>query len=81
MKTAISLPDEVFRAVDAQAKRLQLSRSEFFVRAVMRMLRDLEEERVTASYNEAYAEPDAKDASFEKQAARNALLAVDWDET
>lgn len=78
MKTTISLPDEVFRAVEAQAKRLKPSRSEFFARGAVRLLEDLEAERVTASYDEAFAGDDAKDATFRRRAARRALLAVDW---
>lgn len=34
MKTAISLPDELFRAGEALAKRLKLSRSEVYARAL-----------------------------------------------
>ncbi len=34
MKTAISIPDEVFRQAEQAAKRLGVSRSEFFTRAV-----------------------------------------------
>ncbi|MEK7329802.1 MAG: ribbon-helix-helix protein, CopG family, partial [Candidatus Eisenbacteria bacterium] len=33
MKTAISLPDSLFRSGDALAKRLGVSRSELFARA------------------------------------------------
>jgi metal-responsive CopG/Arc/MetJ family transcriptional regulator len=56
VKTAISLPDDVFRAVDAQAKRLKVSRSELFARAAVRLLATLEDERVTASYDEGFAD-------------------------
>jgi hypothetical protein len=80
MKTAISLPDDVFRAVDAQAKRLKLSRSEFFARAATRLLQDLEDERVSSSYDEAFANEDSKDAAFRRGAARAALLAVEWND-
>lgn len=38
VKTAISLPDDVFRAVEAAAKRLKVSRSELFARAAVRFL-------------------------------------------
>lgn len=33
MKTAVSLPDELFRAIDASARALKLSRSAFLARA------------------------------------------------
>ena len=81
MKTAISLPDALFRAVDEQAKRLKLSRSEFLARAASRFLADLEDERVKASYDEAFAEGSSKDDAFRRRASRDALLAVEWDDT
>ena len=38
MKTAISVPDPVFERVDREAKRLGVSRSEFFAKAAERYL-------------------------------------------
>ena len=38
MKTAISLPDALFRAGDALAKRMKLSRSELYARALAEFL-------------------------------------------
>jgi hypothetical protein len=35
LKTAISIPDQVFRRAEAAAKRLGLSRSELFTRAAI----------------------------------------------
>lgn len=78
VKTAISLPDAVFRAVDAQAKRLKVSRSEFFARAAVRLLATLEDERVRASYDEGFADEDSPQSSFTRRAARRALLAIEW---
>ena len=34
MKTAVSIPDSIFRAADSLAKQLGMSRSELFARAV-----------------------------------------------
>lgn len=80
MKTAISLPDDVFRAVDAQAKRLKLSRSEFLARAAVRFLGELEAERIRASYDAAYAEADPTEASLQTRAARAVLRDVEWED-
>jgi metal-responsive CopG/Arc/MetJ family transcriptional regulator len=55
MKTAISLPDETFRRADRAAKRLGLSRSEFFARAAERWLDDLDDETTTAAIDRAIA--------------------------
>jgi metal-responsive CopG/Arc/MetJ family transcriptional regulator len=53
MKTAISLPDETFRRIDRAAKRLGVSRSEFFTRAAESWLAALEEEGTTEAINDA----------------------------
>lgn len=78
VKTAISLPDDVFHAVDAQAKRLKVSRSEFFARAAVRLLATLEDERVSASYDEGFADEDPPSSTFTLRAARRSLLAIEW---
>ena len=68
MKTAISLPDATFARVEAAAKRLKLSRSEFFARAAERWLDDLEGERTTDAINQALAGI-APDTAFTDAAA------------
>lgn len=80
MKTAISLPDEVFKRVERKARQLGLSRSEFFVRAAVRFLESISEERVTASYDEGFATEDRAAETFRRKATRAALLGVEWKE-
>lgn len=53
MKTAISLPDDTFRRVDDAARRMGVSRSEFFARAAERWLDALQEDDITAAINRA----------------------------
>lgn len=53
MKTAISVPDEVFRQVDAKAAELGVSRSEFFTQAARNYLEVLESQSLTNRINEA----------------------------
>jgi len=55
MKTAISVPDETFRRVDHAAKRLGVSRSEFFARAAEKALDALEDDGTTEAINRAIA--------------------------
>lgn len=55
MKTAISLPDDTFRRVDSAAKRLGVSRSEFFARAAENWLGALEDGGTTEAINRAIA--------------------------
>ena len=68
MKTAISLPDDTFRRVDAAAKRLGVSRSEFFARAAERWLEALQDEATTTAINQAIA-GQAPDHAFVDAAA------------
>jgi metal-responsive CopG/Arc/MetJ family transcriptional regulator len=55
MKTAISLPDDTYRRVDRAAKRLGVSRSEFFARAAENWLDALEDDGTTEAINRAIA--------------------------
>jgi len=56
VKTAISLPDETFERVETAAKRLGVSRSEFFARAAERWLEDLDDGQTTDAINRAITE-------------------------
>lgn len=53
MKTAISVPDPVFARVQRHAKRLGLSRSEFFARSAARWADELEGDELTAAIDAA----------------------------
>jgi metal-responsive CopG/Arc/MetJ family transcriptional regulator len=55
MKTAISLPDETFHRVEEAARRLGISRSEFFARAARRWLDSLDDDGTTDAINRAIA--------------------------
>lgn len=74
MKTAFSLPDDTFHRADRAAKRLGVSRSEFFARAAERWLDALDEAGTTEAIDRAIAER-APDHWFTDGAA--AALAVD----
>jgi metal-responsive CopG/Arc/MetJ family transcriptional regulator len=72
MKTAISLPDATFERVEAAAKRLGVSRSEFFARAAERWLNDLDDDQTTEAINQAIADLPSETAFTE--AAAQALF-------
>lgn len=74
MKTAISVPEQVFRRVEEHAQRLGMSRSEFFARAAARWADELDDDHLTEAVDAALAEagPDP-DAEFTAAAARRAL--------
>jgi metal-responsive CopG/Arc/MetJ family transcriptional regulator len=54
MKTAISVPDEVFRTADRFARRRKLSRSALFTQAVEEFLAHHRREGVTDQLNRVY---------------------------
>jgi metal-responsive CopG/Arc/MetJ family transcriptional regulator len=54
MKTAISVPDEVFREVDKVAKERQSSRSEVIVTAVKEYLDRRKSNQLLDALNQAY---------------------------
>jgi metal-responsive CopG/Arc/MetJ family transcriptional regulator len=60
MKTAISIPDSLFRRADALAKHLQISRSELYVRAVEEFLGVHRADRVREALDAVYGEEDSK---------------------
>lgn len=76
VKTAISVPDATFARVDAAAKRLGVSRSEFFSRAAERWLQEMEREGVTQAIDDAIAGVEA-DTEFSDAAARALWRASD----
>jgi metal-responsive CopG/Arc/MetJ family transcriptional regulator len=71
MKTAISIPDDIFATADRFAKRLQMSRSEFYVRAIQHYLAECRHAGVKEKLDEVYAfEADSVDpAVLNAQAA------------
>jgi predicted DNA-binding protein len=68
MKTAISLSDTTFQRVESAARRLGVSRSEFFARAAERWLNDLDDDQTTAAIDRAIAET-STDTAFTDAAA------------
>lgn len=56
MKTAVSIPDPLFRAADRVAKRLRVSRSELYARALERYLAAEPDDEVTARLDAVYAD-------------------------
>ena len=78
MKTAISLPDEIFDAAEALARDSGLSRSELHARAVREYVDRQRRESVTARLNEVYADDrGALDPLLERMQLAS-LEAEDW---
>jgi metal-responsive CopG/Arc/MetJ family transcriptional regulator len=67
VKTAVSIPDKVFRKAEALAKSLEISRSELYTNALANFVAERDEARVTERLNEVYAsQSSALDPVIEK---------------
>jgi metal-responsive CopG/Arc/MetJ family transcriptional regulator len=78
MKTAISLPDDLFASADAYAERAALSRSELYARALREYLERHDEDRVTTQLDAVCAEIDTRLAPEFARAARRVLERDEW---
>ena len=79
MKTAISIPDPVFRTAENLAKRLGLSRSELYVRAISSYIETHKNQKVTELLDEIYANPDNQDLDERLQRAQiQSIEKEDW---
>jgi len=55
MKTAISIPDPIFKSAEGAAKKLGISRSEFYTRAVSEYISSIDERKIIDSLNAIYS--------------------------
>jgi Arc/MetJ-type ribon-helix-helix transcriptional regulator len=78
MKTAISLPDDVFRDADKLAKRLRKSRSELYREAVTEYLARHEPEAITEALDRLVDETSVQLDKFGAAAAHGILRATEW---
>jgi metal-responsive CopG/Arc/MetJ family transcriptional regulator len=78
MKTAVSLPDELFRAAEAAARRLRVSRSELYARAIAEFLEGKQENSITERLNDVYSRRTAKVDSGLHRAQLKSLAKDAW---
>jgi metal-responsive CopG/Arc/MetJ family transcriptional regulator len=76
MKTAVSLPDEVFEGAEKLARRLKISRSELYGRALREFLSRHAPDEVTASWDAVVDEVDPPDEVG--GSARAVFEQVEW---
>jgi metal-responsive CopG/Arc/MetJ family transcriptional regulator len=80
MKSAISVPDEVFALVEERAAALGMSRSEFFTRAARHYLAQLDADSLTGQVDAALALIGTDESSHAAADAGHRLLATSEDE-
>jgi metal-responsive CopG/Arc/MetJ family transcriptional regulator len=78
VKTAISIPDDLFRLAEAAARRLGVSRSELYAKAIAEYLKRREGDAVTERLNEVYSRYPAKLDSALHFAQLNSLEKDVW---
>jgi len=81
MKTAISIPDEVFAEAEHLAKSQKKSRSQLYADAIREYINRHDPDEITESWNRLYNDPEAADAeldAFVDEAARRVLKNVEW---
>lgn len=78
MKTAISLPDAIFREAERLARRLKKSRSRLYQEAVAEYVARHAPEAITEALNRMAAEVDTRPGPFYSAAARRLLGRSEW---
>jgi metal-responsive CopG/Arc/MetJ family transcriptional regulator len=56
MKTAVSLPDDLFRMAETAARKLRLSRSQLYAAAIREFLERRRSSSITARLNKLYSQ-------------------------
>lgn len=78
MKTAISIPDEVFEEAERLAAELQTSRSQLYSRALQEFVARHAPDRLTEAMNRVVDEVGIEIDEFNRRASRRVLEQVEW---
>ena len=78
MKTAISIPDDVFEEAERLADRLRTSRSQLYARAVAEFVARHDDDEVTAAMDAVVEKAGTEVDDFTREAARRALRRAEW---
>jgi metal-responsive CopG/Arc/MetJ family transcriptional regulator len=78
MKTAIYMPDDIFSTAEKSARRLKISRSELYTRAIKEYIAELEFESTTEKLNTIYAQEDSKLDDGWRQLQKRELQGERW---
>jgi len=78
MKTAISIPDEVFKRAEKLARRLRMSRSQLYSQAVEKYVNKRRPEAITSAMNRALDEVGDSGDAFVSSAAYKVLERTEW---
>lgn len=60
MKTAISIPDDIFTEAENLAQKLNISRSELYTKAITAYLKNSRSSQITEKLNQVYQDTDSQ---------------------
>jgi hypothetical protein len=78
MKTAVSIPDEVFKGAETLAQHLSISRSQLYSRAVTEYISRHAPDSITEALDRLWNETGAAPDPFVATAARRILERTEW---
>jgi metal-responsive CopG/Arc/MetJ family transcriptional regulator len=78
MKTAVTIPDEVFQRAERLARRLKKSRSQLYCDAVTEYVTRHAPEEITSAMDRVCDQVGGDKGEFVSQAARRRLEQVEW---
>ena len=78
MKTAISIPDDLFADAERLAKKLKTSRSQLYSHALREYVARYAPDEVTETLNDVCADVGEEDCGFMSSAARRTLRRSEW---
>jgi antitoxin MazE6 len=78
MKTAVSIPDEVFEEAERLAMEMQTSRSQLYSRALQEFVARHTPDRLTEAMNRVVDQVGMEVDEFSRRAARRVLERIEW---
>ena len=78
MRTAVSIPDDVYAEAEDLVRRLNVSRSELYANALREYVARHDPGSVTAALNRVHDESDAEPDPALRAASMKTLKHVDW---
>jgi metal-responsive CopG/Arc/MetJ family transcriptional regulator len=78
MKTAVSVPDDLFRKAESAARQLRVSRSHLYTTAIAEFLERRQDRMVTDRLNEVYSRQSSKVDPALQRAQMKALDKDAW---
>jgi predicted transcriptional regulator len=78
VKTAISLPEDLFRRAEAAARKLRMSRSQLYAVAIAEFIERRQAAKITQRLNEVYSSEPAKIDSAVASAQSKSIEREPW---